>query len=510
MSTQRWDGLAAYAGATLSHPALEEERARKLALAQGLCEAIALASEGGRWEDAATRALSTAVEARRALDTTVAGLPPSVAHPRHLEVFEKLVSTRSEALGSALAAFGGTAVDPERRFALFAEIAERSPDPPPSTTVVGLGSLFNFAVEPTSLPAVRPQMFARLEELLDFGVPSGSAVEQYAHHLRFADEVRRRLDAAGVQVRDMMDVQHLVHAAPGHQQLWSSGLTAELAPIPHVQPAHTETTPGEPAYLAVGALYLDQAPYLREWIEFHRLVGVERFFLYDNASTDAHLEVLAPYLADGTVVVRDWPERPVQARVYSDLVETHRDDARWIAVIDLDEFLFSPTGKPVSEVLRAFEVFPGVVANLVNFGTGGHREKPPGLVIESYTYRTFNPEGERTVKSIFDPRRVIRCENAHAFAYESGSAVDELLRPVPVPDTRTETASCSLLRINHYPTRSETEVRLKWMQPNPNAGEVRKPRPVPQGELRDDLITAYVPALKRAIAERGRTGAAVR
>jgi len=34
--------------------------------------------------------------------------------------------------------------------------------------------------------------------------------------------------------------------------------------------------------LAVTAIYRWEADYLREWVAFHRLVGVERFFLYDN------------------------------------------------------------------------------------------------------------------------------------------------------------------------------------------------------------------------------------
>lgn len=31
-------------------------------------------------------------------------------------------------------------------------------------------------------------------------------------------------------------------------------------------------------YLAVCAIFRDEAPYLAEWIEFHRLVGVEHFY----------------------------------------------------------------------------------------------------------------------------------------------------------------------------------------------------------------------------------------
>ena len=49
-------------------------------------------------------------------------------------------------------------------------------------------------------------------------------------------------------------------------------------------------------YLAMCTMYRDHAAYLAEWIEFHRLVGAERFFLYDNGSTDNHREVLAPYV----------------------------------------------------------------------------------------------------------------------------------------------------------------------------------------------------------------------
>ena len=55
----------------------------------------------------------------------------------------------------------------------------------------------------------------------------------------------------------------------------------------------------EQPYLAACTIYRDAASYLAEWIEFHRLVGVERFFLYDNGSVDDHREVLAPYVDAG-------------------------------------------------------------------------------------------------------------------------------------------------------------------------------------------------------------------
>ena len=61
------------------------------------------------------------------------------------------------------------------------------------------------------------------------------------------------------------------------------------------------------AYLSICAIYRNEGEYLREWIEFHRLVGVERCYLYDNLSTDSHREVLAPYVEQGIVAASGWP-----------------------------------------------------------------------------------------------------------------------------------------------------------------------------------------------------------
>src|SRR5687768_5030147 len=101
-------------------------------------------------------------------------------------------------------------------------------------------------------------------------------------------------------------------------------------------------------YLAICAVYRNEGPYLREWIEFHRHVGVERGFLYTQRSTDEQLEVLRHCIDAGIVVWEDCAEFPPQLKVFEKCLATHRDGARWIAFIDVDEFLFSPTERPVS------------------------------------------------------------------------------------------------------------------------------------------------------------------
>ena len=54
-------------------------------------------------------------------------------------------------------------------------------------------------------------------------------------------------------------------------------------------------------YLSITAVLQNEAPYIKEWIEYHRLVGVERFYIYDNESTDNVKEILKPYIDLGIV-----------------------------------------------------------------------------------------------------------------------------------------------------------------------------------------------------------------
>jgi hypothetical protein len=271
-------------------------------------------------------------------------------------------------------------------------------------------------------------------------------------------------------------------------------------------------------YLSICSVYKDHAEYLPEWIEFHRLVGAERFFLYDNESSDDHTEVLAAYVERGVAEIHHWPTPPSVERgvpwsiigALDDCIERHRGDSRWIAFIDVDEFLFSPTGRPLTEVLSSFEEFSGVEVSRFDFGPSGHRTKPDGLVIESYLHRRAYTRPKKDwehVKSIVDPGRVDRAFNAHGFFYTQGYAVREnRVRAIEEPPGRKTFPIGSLLRINHYITKSVEEYmakRAQWA----DLDLVRRPptaRFIEQLSAEgDEAITRYVPALRKALAGPG-------
>jgi hypothetical protein len=258
------------------------------------------------------------------------------------------------------------------------------------------------------------------------------------------------------------------------------------------------------AYLSVCAIYRNEAQYLREWIEFHRLVGVERFYLYDNLSTDDHREVLAPYVEQGVVEPAHWPETPGQITAYDDCLKARRRETRWIAFIDLDEFLFSPTGRRVSDVLAEFEDAPGVVANWAVFGPSGHVSRPDGLVIENYVRRTDDPGFNHQVKSIVNPRRVANFCGPHFFTYRDGFAVDENGNPVK-PRNVTDSVSFERLRVNHYATKSQQEFEQKLQMRKADTGTLREVRNLDRryrklDEVADEAIHVHLEGLHRALA----------
>lgn len=127
--------------------------------------------------------------------------------------------------------------------------------------------------------------------------------------------------------------------------------------------------------LSVCALFKNEAKYLREWIEYHRVVGVDHFYLYDNGSTDRSHYVLTPYIREGLVTLISWPDRvpadqegsaahwalSTQMPAYENTAKyIGLKDSSWLAFIDVDEYLVPVNSDTVSEVLHSYQDSPGL------------------------------------------------------------------------------------------------------------------------------------------------------
>lgn len=209
--------------------------------------------------------------------------------------------------------------------------------------------------------------------------------------------------------------------------------------------------------LAVCAIAKDEGPYFKEWIEWHHTHGVDKFYVYDNESTDCTKEVLEPYIKSGLVEYTYFPGYRMQLAAYDDCIDKHRFDTRWIAFIDLDEFIVPVKDKNIAEFLSRFEGFPAVEINWLIYGSGGAKTKTPGTMMERFKRHSLPGNHlNRHVKSIVNPRRVFTMTGCHEAARISGHAADSHGNKIK-KNFREREPQQDVIRINHYAVRSYEE-----------------------------------------------------
>jgi len=212
-------------------------------------------------------------------------------------------------------------------------------------------------------------------------------------------------------------------------------------------------------YLSAGCIFRDEFRYMREWVEFHRLVGVEHFYMVCNDDrVEPAREFLADYIQAGLIDLYHLPKNDAnsqQIQAYRMVISEAR--SKWVAIIDMDEFLFSPICDDVREVLSDYERYGAVCINWACFGSGGHLY-PVSLQTQELVRRAHDTDLVNCyVKSVIDPSRTVAPLNAHTFRHDpSYPAVDEFDQPI-VPGRCTNPHPQFFgrrLRINHYRVRS--------------------------------------------------------
>lgn len=253
--------------------------------------------------------------------------------------------------------------------------------------------------------------------------------------------------------------------------------------------------------LSVVAIIKDEGDYIKEWIDFHILVGVDKFYLYDNESTDNTREILEPYIRRGIVEYTFFPGDARQNPAYIDFFNRHADDTRWAALIDADEFLVPIEHETVPEFLATLPRFSALVVTWCNYGSSGHKTKQPGLVIENYKRHAAKVWG---VKSIVNPRLVVSQKNPHLNKF-AGFVIDENGRRLGHVDQTNNPPSINKLRCNHYATKSAAEYFARCAKGSAASGKNSDHKKWTQAkfdlrdrnEVYDPIMDKYIERLKK-------------
>ena len=263
--------------------------------------------------------------------------------------------------------------------------------------------------------------------------------------------------------------------------------------------------------LAVVAIMKNEAPYVKEWLDYHLLAGVNHFYIYDNDSPDNLKEVLQPYIDAGIVTYTFYPGKARQYEAYNEAVKNFRFFNRYMTFIDADEFVFPQNNKTITEV--ADEILKNnlhsaaLVANILNFGSN-FQEKADYTrgVLERFTRRAPTdfapplpylnglPGGNAHVSTIANPRYIKYFDDPHHAKYFFGKYAINSNGKI-VYGSLSFPINIEKIAMYHYHTKSKEEYEKKVRRGNAdyvdNRYDIKNFENRDRNEVFDDSILKY-------------------
>lgn len=266
--------------------------------------------------------------------------------------------------------------------------------------------------------------------------------------------------------------------------------------------------------IGLTSIQRDRARWLTEWVIFHHLIGVSKFYIYlhrctDN-STDKILE-LQQFFDIQCFVVPDETFRP-QLASYQHAYQEFGHQVDWMGFIDGDEFLYPTNNSTIPAALDLFqyEKMSALGVWWACYGSGGHQVEPQGYVIENYKSRPrLDIDYNSHIKCLVRGHQGSSFSvgpNAHIFNTILGTK-DENLRDIQAGYIPSIKPTYNHLRINHYVCQSY-EYFKKFKQ-NSGAADAGALAVRPDewwikhdiNEYHDTDILKFLPKLKQTVSE---------
>ena len=265
--------------------------------------------------------------------------------------------------------------------------------------------------------------------------------------------------------------------------------------------------------IAIVLIVRNEAAHIAEWARFHSIAGVRHFIVYDNGCSDATIPILRETMGDA-VTITPWNQKFRDARrgheihnqvlAYAHAVRNYGATFRWMAFIDVDEFLIPKQAADLPAALAHLDGSSSISLPWHMFGRNGHETAPEGGVIANYTRRNPDPmskvKGLRNFKMIVDPCHVTALK-VHEMAVDgSTDSCNDRGQRFSLSARETPAFySADHIQLNHYYTRSTAELQAKIARgPNlttPDADHLRrvmrKVAAIEAREIEDHAAAAY-------------------
>ena len=201
--------------------------------------------------------------------------------------------------------------------------------------------------------------------------------------------------------------------------------------------------------LAICAVFKNESHILEEWILHYLFHGAQHFYLINDNSTDNYLPIIQKYAQHITLYDNDIETKNVgrQILIYEKYFRPILSESKWIAILDLDEFLYNPTSPyhiDLNITLDKYTDFAQIRVNWLHFGSNDHIYQP-NSVIEGFTRRAITDD----TKPYFSFKSIFQSDKLVSFGIHSNRVAGNELYLKYNEDNPPE------LVINHYCIQSQ-------------------------------------------------------
>jgi hypothetical protein len=136
------------------------------------------------------------------------------------------------------------------------------------------------------------------------------------------------------------------------------------------------------------SVFKNEAHILDEWIKHYLLHGVEHIYLVNDFSTDNYIEIIDKYKENVTIINNDIITKEVgrQIQIYNKYFKPILNKTKWMAILDLDEFLYSPYDINIQNYINKYDSYSQIIIDWLHFGSNEHILQP-NSVIEGFIQR---------------------------------------------------------------------------------------------------------------------------